>query len=40
MPELPDIVIYVEALQPHVVGSTIEKVREGGYSRTAPCPAC
>lgn len=29
MPELPDIVVYIEALESHVVGSTIENVRIG-----------
>ncbi|MGE4003363.1 MAG: DNA-formamidopyrimidine glycosylase family protein [Planctomycetaceae bacterium] len=27
MPELPDITVYVEALQPRVVGQTLDKVR-------------
>ena len=29
MPELPDLVVYEEALQSHVMGSSIEKVRLG-----------
>jgi formamidopyrimidine-DNA glycosylase len=27
MPELPDIVVYIEALEPRILGQTIEKVR-------------
>ncbi|HMC66081.1 MAG TPA: DNA-formamidopyrimidine glycosylase family protein, partial [Gemmataceae bacterium] len=27
MPELPDIVVYLEALQPRLVGQTLERVR-------------
>src|SRR5205085_1976184 len=27
MPELPDIVVYIECLRPRVVGQTLEKIR-------------
>ncbi len=27
MPELPDITLYVEALEPFVLGETLERVR-------------
>jgi formamidopyrimidine-DNA glycosylase len=27
MPELPDIVVYVESLERHIVGRTLEQVR-------------
>src|SRR5438094_10536039 len=27
MPELPDVVVYIEALQPRIVGQVLEKVR-------------
>jgi formamidopyrimidine-DNA glycosylase len=29
MPELPDIVAYIDALEPHILGQTLEKVRIG-----------
>ena len=27
MPELPDIVVYIEALEPRIVGAQLERVR-------------
>jgi formamidopyrimidine-DNA glycosylase len=30
MPELPDIVAYIDALEPRIVGKTLERVRIGG----------
>ena len=27
MPELPDVLLYIHALEPRVVGETLEKVR-------------
>lgn len=32
MPELPDVVVYLEALERHVVGHTLDKVRVSGIS--------
>jgi formamidopyrimidine-DNA glycosylase len=42
MPELPDVVVYIEALRPRVLGQTLERVRIGNpfVVRTiAPAPA-
>ena len=30
MPELPDIAVYIEALEPRILGRTLERVRVGG----------
>ncbi len=40
MPELPDIVVYIEALQPRIIGQKIEKIRIASPSllRTATPP--
>ena len=40
MPELPDVVVYLEALQPRILGRTLERVRIGGpfLLRTADPP--
>jgi formamidopyrimidine-DNA glycosylase len=40
MPELPDVVVYLEALRPRILGHTLERVRIGGPSllRTADPP--
>ncbi len=32
MPELPDITVYIEALQPRIVGETLRRVRVSGIS--------
>src|ERR1700681_4432123 len=40
MPELPDVVVYIEALERRILGHTLERVRVGGPSllRTAEPP--